>query len=81
MDPVKIKELYGDKLSFRGTIGTQTTMPFGSAEEVKRVCREMIDKIGKGGGFILAPTHVLEPEVPWENIEAMLSVVNEYWPF
>jgi len=78
MDPVKIKELYGDKLSFNGTLGTQTTMPFGSAEEVDRVCREMIEKVGKGGGLILAPTHVIEPEVPWENMEAFLSAIKKY---
>lgn len=78
MDPVKMKELYGDRLSFRGAIGTQTTMPFGTPEEVYRVCEEMIKKIGKGGGFILAPTHLLEPEVPWKNIEAMLEAVKKY---
>ena len=44
-------------------IGTQTVMPFGSPEKVDRVCKEMIEKMGKGGGFILSPTHVIEPEV------------------
>lgn len=78
MDPVKIKELYGDKLTFRGTIGTQTTLPFGTPEEVEKVCTEMITKVGKGGGLILAPTHMLEPEVPWENIEAMINTIKKY---
>jgi uroporphyrinogen decarboxylase len=78
MDPVKIKELYGDKLSFRGTIGTQTTMPFGTPEDVERACMEMIEKVGKGGGLILAPTHLLEPEVPWENIESFVNTVKKY---
>lgn len=78
MDPVEIKQQYGDRLSFRGTIGTQTVMPFGTPEEVDEVCREMIQKVGKGGGFILAPTHVIEPEVPWENIEAMINAVKKY---
>jgi len=78
MDPVKMKKLYGDRLSFRGTIGTQSTMPFGTVDEVDRVCCEMIEKVGKGGGLILAPTHVLEPEVPWENIEAMVNAIKKY---
>ena len=78
MDPVKIKELYGDKLSFRGTIGTQSTMPFGTPEDVERVCMEMIETVGKGGGLILAPTHLLEPEVPWENIESFINTVKKY---
>lgn len=78
MDPVKIKEMYGDKLSFRGTIGTQTVIPFGTPDDVKKTCMEMIEKVGKGGGLILAPTHLLEPEVPWENIEAFICTVKEY---
>jgi len=78
MDPVKIKEIYGDRLSFRGTVGTQTTMPFGTTDDVKRVCIEMIHKVGENGGLILAPTHILEPEVPWENIETLVETVREY---
>ena len=78
MDPVEIKKLYGDMISFRGTIGTQTTMPFGTPEDVDRVCKEMIQKVGKGGGLILSPTHVLEPEVPWENIESMINAIKKY---
>jgi uroporphyrinogen decarboxylase len=78
MDPVEIKQLYGDKLSFNGTLGTQTTMPFGTVNDVDRVCREMIEKVGKGGGLILAPTHMIEPEVPWENVEAYLAAIKKY---
>lgn len=76
--PEEVKKLYGDRLSFRGTIGTQTTMPFGTCEEVEKVCENMIHIMGKGGGFILSPTHILEPEVPWENIEAMINTVKKY---
>jgi uroporphyrinogen decarboxylase len=36
MDPAEIKVLYGDRLSFSGTIGIQTTMPFGTPQEVKQ---------------------------------------------
>jgi uroporphyrinogen decarboxylase len=78
MDPVEMKRLYGNRLSFRGTVGTQTTMPFGTPEEVEETCKRMIEKVGKDGGLVLAPTHMLEPEVPWENIEAMLNAIEKY---
>ena len=78
MDPVRIKELYGDKLSFWGTIGTQTTMPFGKPEDVADKVREMVETVGKGGGLVLAPTHLLEPEVPWENIRAFVDSVKKF---
>ena len=78
MDPIKIKERFGGELSFWGTLGTQTTMPFGTPGDVRRVCAEMIEQAGKGGGLVLAPTHLLEPEVPWENIEAFVETAKSY---
>lgn len=78
MDPVEVKEMYGDRLSFWGTIGTQTTMPFGSAQEVAETTRRMIETVGKGGGLVIAPTHLLEPEVPLENIDAFYRTVRQY---
>jgi len=78
MDPVKLKEQYGDRLAFDGTMGIQTTMPFGTPEEVDRETKRMIETVGKGGGLIIAPTHVLEPEVPIENIKAFLEAVDKY---
>ncbi len=78
MNPVKLKKLYGDKLSFFGTIGVQAVMPFGSPEDVKRNVREMVEKVGKGGGFIIAPTHFVSTQVPWENVEAFFEAVEEF---
>lgn len=78
MDPVALKKQYGGQLAFWGTIGTQTTMPFGTPAEVRATVRHMIETVGKGGGLVLAPTHVLEPDVPWENIVAFFEAVEEY---
>jgi uroporphyrinogen decarboxylase len=78
MDPVEIKRQFGDQLAFWGTVGTQSTMPFGNVDEVKAVVKERIQTIGQGGGLLLAPTHKLEPDVPWENILAFFDAVNEY---
>jgi len=73
MDPVAIKKQYGDKIVIDGTIGTQTTMPFGTVEDVKQVIRDMKEKLGYDGALILSPTHVLEPEVPIENFLAFVE--------
>ncbi|MEW6359681.1 MAG: uroporphyrinogen decarboxylase family protein [Planctomycetota bacterium] len=78
MDPANLKKEYGDRLAFWGTIGTQTTMPFGTPEEVRQTVKERIETVGKGGGLVLAPTHILEPEVPWENIVAFFDAVEEF---
>jgi len=71
-----VKREFGDRLAFWGTIGTQTVMPFGKPEDVRRAVKEMIDRFAPG--LVLAPTHVIEPDVPWENILAFFEAVEEY---
>lgn len=80
MDFKEIYEQYGGKISFHGTIGTQTTMPFGTPEEVKKDVWENLDIAREKGGVFVAPTHLLEPEVPWENILAYVEACREYEP-
>ncbi len=76
MDPAAIKRKYGRQLSFWGTVSVQKTMPFGTPDDVRREVRTRIAEVGRGGGFILAPAHVLSPEVPWENIVAFFEAAN-----
>lgn len=76
MNPAKIKQEYGDKLAFLGTISVQRTMPFGSPQDVSQEVKTRIETVGYDGGLILAPSHVLEPEVPFENIKAFFETVD-----
>ncbi len=77
MDPAKLKELYGDKLCFDGTIGVQSTLPFGSSEDVAREVKERISTLGPTG-LILGPTHAMQPDVPVENILTMYKTALKY---
>jgi uroporphyrinogen decarboxylase len=76
VDPLSVKRQYGDKLVIDGAIGTQTTMPFGTAGEVRDMIRERARTIGYDGAYIISPTHVLEPEVPLENIAAFVETAG-----
>ena len=78
LDPARVKLEYGDRLAFWGTISIQRTMPFGTPDEVRQEVKHRVETVGKGGGLLLAPTHVLEPEVPWENIVALFEAIEEY---
>jgi len=75
---VAIKAQYGDRLSFWGTIGTQTTLPFATPEEVREVVRRRIETIGEGGGLLIGPTHMPEPDVPLANLDALYEAVQLY---
>ncbi len=78
MDQQKMKKLYGDRLSFWGLIGTQKLMPFGKPHEIKAKIKNLKETVGQGGGLLIAPTHILEPEVPWENIVAFVEAIEEH---
>jgi uroporphyrinogen decarboxylase len=76
MDPAELKRRYGSRLSFWGLIGTQSTLPFGTPADVAAEVQLRVRTVGAGGGLLLAPTHVIEPDVPWENIVAFVEAVR-----
>jgi uroporphyrinogen decarboxylase len=76
----KIHAEYSSVLSFWGTIGTQTTMPFGTPEDVRCEVLRNLKIAGAKGGLLCTPTHMLEPEVPWANIEAYVKACRDFDP-
>jgi uroporphyrinogen decarboxylase len=81
LDVDAVHRRYGDRLTFDGCIGTQSTMPFGTPDDVRSRVRDVIEQYGRTGGLIVSPTHVLEPDVPLENIDALFSACREYGTF
>jgi uroporphyrinogen decarboxylase len=81
VDLAEIKRRHGGKIVIDGTIGTQTTMPFGSPDDVRKCVRDRVRTLGQDGALILSPTHVLEPEVPVANIRAFAEACREYGAF
>lgn len=77
MDPAELKGRYGDRLAFWGTIGIQRTLPFGTPGDVRREVKLRMETVGRGGGLLLGPSHMIEPEVPWENLVALYEAIDE----
>jgi uroporphyrinogen decarboxylase len=71
MEPRSLKADFGDKLAFHGGIDTQSTLPCGTPDEVAAEARMYCETLGRGGGYILAPSHLFQPDVPPENILAV----------
>jgi uroporphyrinogen decarboxylase len=78
LDVDAVHRAYGKRLCFDGCIGTQSTMPFGSPQDVRDRVKEVIEKYGRDGGLFISPTHMLEPEVPIANIEAFAEACREF---
>jgi len=81
MDPKALKERYGDRLCFEGGVSVQTTLPFGTAEDVRREVEELISVLGKGGGYILGPSHAIQAGTPPENVVAMFDTALRFRPW
>lgn len=77
MNPYELKRHWGDKITFWGCLGSQSTIPFSTPREIKaevaRLCREM----GRGGGYLLAPSKSLQPETPTQNAVAVLEAFSQ----
>jgi len=78
MDPARLKERYGSKLAFWGTVGTASGWAYGSPNAIETEVKERIETVGQGGGLVLAPAYDLEPQVKWENVLAFLRAVQKY---
>jgi uroporphyrinogen-III decarboxylase len=82
MDPKGLVDKYGGRIVFwGGGVDTQKTLPFGTPDEVRREVERRIGDLGRGGGYILAPVHNVQADVPAENLVAMYRharVAGEY---
>lgn len=77
MEREGLKKDFGDKLIFHGGVDNQFTIPFGTKEQVKEEVLENFKILGKGGGYILAPCHNIQPVTPPENIAALYEAGYE----
>jgi len=79
MDPVKIKQEFGDRLCLRGGISAQQTLSRGSVEDVVAETKRILEHLAPDGGYILAPGHpVLTVDMPTENIIAMYETAFQH---
>jgi uroporphyrinogen decarboxylase len=78
MDFAEVHERFGARISFWATIGTQKVLPFGTPAEVRATVERNLRICGRKGGIVIGPTHVVEPEVPWENLVAMKEACEAF---
>ena len=77
MDPVRLKQEFGDRLVFwGGSCDCQHTLPFGTPEEVSREVQESIRIFSPGGGYVFAPVHNIQAGVPLENVFALYDAAR-----
>jgi uroporphyrinogen decarboxylase len=75
MDVDALMAQYRGRLAFHGGLSTQRTLPYGTPEEVHREVRHLLER-GRHGGYIFAPAHAVEGDVPAENMLAFIQEVQ-----
>ncbi len=73
-----LKQEYGRDISFWGAVETQSLLPFGTPAKIRETIKVLIDQLAAGGGLYLSPTHILQPDVPWEYVVAFVEAVKEF---
>ena len=73
MEPERLKAEFGDRMAFWGGIDSQHILPHGSPDDVRAAVRRTFDIMGKGGGYVLASVHNIQPDVSPENILALFE--------
>jgi uroporphyrinogen decarboxylase len=75
MDVYSLLPRYRGRLAFHGGLSTQRTLPFGTVDDVRAEVRRLL-ALGGDGGYIFAPAHDVEGDVPLENMLAAIELVQ-----
>lgn len=81
MDPVVLKDRYGDCLCFEGGVSVQTTLLTGGPDDVRQEVERLISVLGRDGGYILGLSHAIQAGTPPENVVALFDAALDYYPF
>ncbi len=75
-DMGRAKQILGGKICIAGNMPV-SVLQVGTPDDVKKVTKELIDTVGKDGGYIMAPASALD-EVNPENMRAWIEFTKEY---
>lgn len=76
LDPELLKKKYGANLAFFGGVAVQSTLPYGSGDDIKREFEWLKSTLGKNGGWLCAPTHHVQLDTPIENFMVLSRLVQ-----
>ncbi len=75
MDVYSLVPRYRGRLAFHGGLSTQRTLPYGTPDNVRAETHRLLE-LGREGGYIFAPAHAVEGDVPLENMLAFIEVLH-----
>jgi uroporphyrinogen decarboxylase len=75
-DPDHLKRTYGDRICFFGGVDQQALLPAGDAEAIRSTVISLAKTLGAGGGYLLAPAHIVQADVAPDSLKAMIDAAR-----
>ncbi|MCD6395234.1 MAG: hypothetical protein J7M40_17250 [Planctomycetes bacterium] len=76
-DIFKVHKKLGHKFCLSGGVPNYL-LSYGTPDEVRDVCRKIIDGVAKDGGYIMDASAIIQNDAKVENIKAMTDFTREY---
>jgi len=77
MNFARAKSLFREKLLLCATLSAQQIFSFGSHDDVRQEVRRLKALCSEDNRAIFCPSNMIQPETPWENIEAFVQEAQE----
>jgi uroporphyrinogen decarboxylase len=77
MNPYELKAEFAGRIALHGAVDVQGWLQRAEPAEIRREVHRLMDEVGRGGGYILAPCHNIQPDTPLENALALYEAAAE----
>ncbi len=77
MNPYELKKEFAGRITFHGAVDAQGWLQKASCEEIAKEVERLMDEVGRDGGYILSPSHNIQPDTPIENVLAIYDTVGK----
>ncbi len=75
MNPYELKARFGGQITLHGAVDVQGWLQRATPAAIEAEVNRLMDEVGSGGGYILAPSHNVQPDTPLENVLSVYETV------
>ncbi len=81
MDPYELKAEFAGQITLPSlprahrAVDVQGWLQRATPHEIEREVNRLMDEVGAGGGYIISPSHHIQPDTPLENVLAFYRTV------
>lgn len=78
MNPYDLKQEFGTTLTMHGAVDVQGWLQRSTPGEIRAEVHRLMEEAGEDGGYILSPSHNIQPDTPLENVLAVYGAAEEH---